>query len=157
MSGFRPKKEVSSETSPAAAEPADKTVHETSVGTKRIASALRKVTLLAILILTIGWVFGVRFHPDALKPVPSMQADTVLELKSGQSVAGKIVSERADGIVFLMEGSEVPFSRNEIENLRPATPEEAAFETIAFGKRPFITVRPEDTFQYKLKNNKKLF
>ncbi|GEM_PF-6543815 len=158
MSGFRPKKTTSPETQPAAAEPVSQTVQETSADRTPVAPVLRKITLLAVLVLTTAWVFGVRLHPDALKPAAAVQAGTVLELKSGQSVVGKIISERADSIIFLMEGSEVPFSRNEIKNLRPATPDETALAASSgSGKRPFITVRAEDTFQYKLKNKKPLF
>jgi hypothetical protein len=102
-------------------------------------------------------VFGVRLHPGALKPAAAVQAGTVLELKNGQSVTGKVVSERTDSILFRMEGTEVPFSRGEIRNLRPATPEETALEAESTGKPRFLTVYPEDTLQYKLKNHKKLF
>ena len=158
MSGFRPKKEGPSENAPAAEQAGSKVIHETPEGVKRAATVARQLAMLAVLVLTIGWVFGVRFHPEALKPAGAVEANTVLELKSGQSVVGKIVSERTDSLIFMMEGSEVPFSRSEIKNLRPATPEEAALEAASSsGKKPFMTIRPEDTFQYKLKNKQKLF
>lgn len=157
MSGFRPKKE-SSETPAAVPPPAGHPVHETPDSAKRLGSALRSGILLAILAAVACWAFGVTFDFSAFKSSQApVKADTVLELPNGRSVAGKIVSERSDSIVFLMEGSEVPFLRKEIKNIRPATPGEAALETPVTGKRPFISIRREKSLQYKLKNGEKLF
>lgn len=156
MSGFRPKKETTPQASEAPPPSAGKAVHETPDAVKRAGAKIRTAVLLAFFVFTVGWVFGVRVHLDALKPVAAEKPETVLELANGQSVVGKVVSERADSLIFLMEGSEVPFSRDEIKNLRPATAGEASLQTVGGGKRLF-TVHPQDSLRYKLKNDKDLF
>lgn len=79
--------------------------------------AVLKTCFLVFLFCVIGYVAGVRVHPEALSAtVPAAAAPKGVELtfKDGQRFVGRIVKETPDGIMFNMDGAEMSFTNDEI-------------------------------------------